>query len=691
MIIEASAPPAAGNVSRSIRSLARALVALTVGLLAAQYVLLGLSGSARLPAAVGFGGSWPLVVFALGFAVVGRIVAVRRPLNPIGWLFATIGALWALGAFASAYAAYVFAAHRGSEGLGRVMLWLQNWCWFPAVALTGTFVVLLFPDGRLLSPRWRPVAWTAAVGIVVGTLATAFAPGHVENFDRNNPFALGGTAWSVLFAVSIPALVGVVVSIIAAVVSLIVRFRRSRRERRQQLKWFAYGAAIVGVSFPAAFILYGVAREEVEIAMAVGIAALPICAGIAILRYRLYEIDQLINRTLVYGGLTAMLVGLYAGTLELLSLAVHRRTSFWPAAAATAVVIVLAQPLRSRLQRHVNRLLYGDRDEPYAAISRLARRLETTLAPDAMLGAVVESIAQALRVPYVAIAIERDGSPQTAASHGVRPPGEPATMSLKYQGETVGALLVAVRAPGETFDARESRLLEDLARQTGVAVHSVRLTNELQRSRERLVTAREEERRRIRRDLHDGLGPTLAAITLNLDSARGLIQADPAAAEALLLRLREEAQAAIADIRRLVYELRPPALDELGLAAALREQAVQLSSQGANGLAVSVEAPNELPPLAAAVEVAAYRIALEALTNAARHARAQTCTVRIAVDGALELAITDDGKGIAPGARAGVGIGSMQERAAELGGTCTVESAPGGGTAVRASLPLTRA
>jgi signal transduction histidine kinase len=261
------------------------------------------------------------------------------------------------------------------------------------------------------------------------------------------------------------------------------------------------------------------------------------------------------------------------------------------------------------------------------------------------------------------------------------------TIPLTNQSEAVGALVLGARAAGESFDARDRRLLEDLARQSGVAVHAVRLTQELQRSRERLVTAREEERRRIRRDLHDGLGPTLAGIALNLDTARGLIERDPAAGEALVHRLRDEAQSAIADIRRLVYELRPPALDELGLAGAIGEQACRLSS---NGLVVSVEGPDELPPLPAAVEVAAYRIALEALTNAARHAGARRCTVSIAVDDALELEVTDDGQGIGAGRRVGVGVRSMQERAAELGGICTIEPAAFAGTSVRARLPLTR-
>jgi signal transduction histidine kinase len=337
--------------------------------------------------------------------------------------------------------------------------------------------------------------------------------------------------------------------------------------------------------------------------------------------------------------------------------------------------------------------MYGDRDDPYSALSRLGQRLQAALAPKAVLPGVVEAVAQALRLPYAALELELGGAFELAATYGRPSGGEPLRLPLVHRGETIGRLVLAPRAPGERFGRADLRLLEDLARQVAVAADAVRLTAELQRSRERLVTAREEERRRIRRDLHDGLGPTLAAVALKLEAARNLFGSDPVAGEELLDELRRETQAAIADIRRLVYELRPPALDELGLVAALREQAAQLGSRPgeqvtANGLLVSVEAPHELPPLPAAVEVAAYRIAVEALTNVVRHADARACKVRLTLDGGLEVEVSDDGKGITAHSRKGVGLNSMRERAAELGGSCTVDSGPGRGTLVRARLPL---
>ncbi len=260
---------------------------------------------------------------------------------------------------------------------------------------------------------------------------------------------------------------------------------------------------------------------------------------------------------------------------------------------------------------------------------------------------------------------------------------------MLYQGETLGRLDAAARAPGESLTHGDRRLLSDIAHQAGPAVHAMLLTADLQRSRERLVTAREEERRRLRRDLHDGLGPQLATLSLQVDATRNLLRSDPDAADRLLQATKRQMQDALIDIRRLVYDLRPPALDQLGLVSALREHvASQVSRVSGGGLLVTIDAPETLPPLSAAVEVAVYRIALEALTNVTHHARAQHCWLRLRVNDALHLEIEDDGCGIDPAARHGVGLASMRERAAELGGVCTVEPRREGGTLVHARLPM---
>jgi signal transduction histidine kinase len=319
-------------------------------------------------------------------------------------------------------------------------------------------------------------------------------------------------------------------------------------------------------------------------------------------------------------------------------------------------------------------------------ISHLGRRLEAALAPESVLPTIAETIAQALKLPYAAILLKEGEGFRTAAAYG-SPLGEPETFPLVYQREEIGRLVLSARAPGEVFSDADRSLLEDLARQAEIAVHAVRLTSDLQHSRERLVATREEERRRLRRDLHDGLGGQLAGLNVQVGTLRRLIPRDPAAADELVVELRDELRSAIADIRRLVYDLRPPALDDLGLVEALRRLAERYGSESGQ-LRVSVKAPEDLPNLPAAVEVAVYRIAQEALTNVAHHAQAQNCVVQLAVDEDVALEVIDDGVGIPKERGAGVGLSSMRERASELGGTCVVEPAPEGGTQVLVRLPL---
>jgi signal transduction histidine kinase len=386
-------------------------------------------------------------------------------------------------------------------------------------------------------------------------------------------------------------------------------------------------------------------------------------------------------------------VGLYVATVSLLGMVLQQRAGLVASLVATGVVAVVFQPLRERLQQWVDRLLYGDRQDPYRVLAGLGQRLEATVAPQAVLPGVVETIAQALRLPYVAIELRHGDDLEPVAVFG-RVVGGPLAVPLVYQAEPIGRLLLGPRAPGEPFSPADRRLLTDLAGPVAMAASAVQLTGDLQRSRQRLVTALEEERRRLRRDLHDGLGPTLAGVTLEIGAARNLLGHDPAAADGLLARLQADTKAATAEIRRVVYGLRPPALDELGLVGAIREEANRFASAehaGATvgpGLVVSVQAPEGLDGLPAAVEVAAYRIALEALTNVARHANASHCTIQLALQDGLELQVTDDGTGLPADYRAGVGLTSLRERAAELGGACTIAALAAGGTAVHAHLPI---
>jgi signal transduction histidine kinase len=363
---------------------------------------------------------------------------------------------------------------------------------------------------------------------------------------------------------------------------------------------------------------------------------------------------------------------------------------------ATGLVAILFEPLRRRLQRSVNRLMYGERDDPYAVLTRLSSALETTPTPRAVLPALVNHIGQALRIPYVAIRLERNGNRYLAATYGEFQ-DHLLSLPIVFQEEAIGNLLVAERAPGEAFSRSDRRLLETIARQAGPTAQSVRLHRELLRSRAQIVNEREEERRRIRRDLHDELGPVLASQGLKLAALRQIVRTAPEKAERMADELAQQSQETVGEIRRLVHGLRPPALDQLGLVEAVRDFVRQGESDGfkAQGLVIDVIPPAEgLPELPAAVQVNAYRIVLEALSNVARHARAGHCTVSFEVkrDGAqptlLVVRVGDDGVGIPGQYRSGVGLHSMRERAEEIGGSFAVEPAQPSGTQITAWLPL---
>jgi signal transduction histidine kinase len=545
----------------------------------------------------------------------------------------------------------------------------------------------VFPDWRL-EPRWtRPllIGWTALM------LACLFFPS--VPFNPSVPLAIPA-GWTLMLSAWL--LTGAAAQVYRYVHS-------SDPVERQKTKWFVFGVAVCVVSLVvyitlpiilpalrdpgASSVLYNLVGKPLTVC---ALSLIPLSIGVAILRHGLFDIDLIISRTLVYASLTASVVALYVVVVGGLGTLLQARDHPIISLIAVGFVAVLFAPLRDRLQRGVNRLTYGERDEPYKVLSRLGQRLEGALAPDAALATIAETIAQALKLPYVAIFAERDGEPVTAAEYGT-PVGDTVVLPLVHGTEPVGRLVLAPRTPGEAFTPSDRRLLEDLARRAGVAVHAARLTADLRRSREQLVTAREEERRRLRRDLHDGLGPRLAGLTLKVGSARLLFPQDPAKADALLTELEEDMEAALADLRRLVYNLRPPTLDQLGLIGAIRDAADRYESGPAkDGLRISIHAPDELPPLPAAVEVAAYRIVQEALTNVVRHAHAGYCVVRLTIDDELELEISDDGVGLPMGHHPGVGLNSMRERAAELGGTCVVESAPSGGTRVLARLSLLR-
>ena len=538
----------------------------------------------------------------------------------------------------------------------------------------------LFPTGRFV-PRWT---WLALLMVVI--LQIPFTA------PDNLPFSTAH--WNPLLFL----LVAIGILLFPVVAQVYRYWRVSTPLQRQQTKWVVYGVSVSLLAAITLRALSGISSHVGENSSFGAVAAqpllynlfllvlilIPLSFGAAILRYRLWDIDLLINRTMVYTALTLSIAAIYVVVVGGLGTLFQAQGNLLLSLLATVVVALLFQFWRDRLQRGVNHVLYGQRDDPYQVLAQLGRRLESTLTPDAILPAITETIAHALKLPYVAIA-PRGSEPSQPLAHFGKLTAEALQMPLVYQSETIGYLLLGTRSRGESLTPADQRLLANLQPQVGLAVHAVRLTTDLQHSREQLVAAREEERRRLRRDLHDGLGPQLASQILTLTAASKLLRQDADAAEALLLDARRHAQSAVTDIRRVIYDLRPPSLDDLGLLGALREH---VGHYEASGVHIAIQTPGTLPPLSAAVEAACFRIAQEALTNVMRHAQAHNCVVILALEDTLRLEVIDDGCGVPEEHHAGVGLTSMRERAAEVGGICAIEAAPGGGTRVQARLPL---
>jgi two-component system, NarL family, sensor kinase len=626
------------------------------------------------------------LILAVSAPVVGAVIARHHPANRLAWVFTAAGFGASITLFSYAYARYALEVAPGAAPGGVASAWVSSWVWTTGVMPLATFGVLLFPDGRPTSPRWRVVGWVAAAGIVLLGMAQALAPGPlVDHPVAPNPLGVpgAGPALALLGGVGFALFC---IAFAGSVASIGMRWRRADPMQQRQLRWLLYAVSVLA----AALVLDTLATSVMtSVLTAAALGLLPVAVGIAIVREHLYDVDVLISRSLVYGALTAGVALTYVAVVSFVGGLIGMRSGLAAPLVATGIVAVAFQPARERLQRIVARWVYGAQADPYDALARLGRRLEATIEPDAVLPAVVESVATTMRLPFVAVELADEDGLRLVASHGT-PTADTTSLLLTHQGQTIGQMLLGRRPSGATLTGTERRLLEDLVRQAGIAVHGVRLTMALQRSRERIVVAREEERRRLRRDLHDGLGPTLAALALQLGVLRRLISADPQSACELADKVKADAQAAIPALRRVVHELRPPALDELGLASALRQQALALSTPGPSGqsVTVSVEAPNDLPKVSAATEVAAYRIVTEAIANVVRHAAARTCHVRISSDRALRIEVEDDGRGIPDHPDVGVGLRSMRERAAELGGQCSIERSPDGGTIVRAALPL---
>lgn len=611
------------------------------------------------------------VVVAVSCAALAYVVWRHDPANRIATIAIVVA--WA-NAASLVLERYALLGADRSWPLVEWALWVSQWVWVPAILSVPTLLALRFPDGRLPSPRWRPLERATLVLLALVTASFALTPyGELDQaprLDLPHPAEVAGV--QPVFAVAMGA---TGLAALACLASLAVRMRRSRGVERTQLQW-----GLVGLLATVALVGLSVAIGEGAAWLAlVGVTMLPLAIGVAVLRHGLFDVGRVLNRSLVYGSLTAAILAVYAVCVGLLG-EVLGRTVGAPLV-ATGLVALGAEPARRRLQGVANRLVYGQRDDPYDVLARLGEQLAGRVEQGAALDRVASTVTTALRLRGAAVVVSDRA---LAITGDVAPPWT--DVPLTGLDGPPGVLRVTL-PPGEELSTRDRRLLADLSHQVSAALRARQLHGEVEASRARLVVAREEERRRIRQDLHDGLGPTLAAIALEVERAGLDVTRDPTAAAARLDEVATRVRATVRDVRSLVEDLRPATLDELGLPGAVRELARGL---GKGPVAIDVTADGELDDLPAAVSLAAYRIVGEALTNVLRHAAASACRVALVRDGALvRVTVSDDGAGIRDrGGTGGLGLRSMRSRAAELGGSLAVASTSGQGTTVTAELPV---
>jgi signal transduction histidine kinase len=642
-----------------------------------------------------------LYAIFLGMASVGALVASRQPRNATGWIFLAIGLAAGIAFGASEYADYALRTRPGSLPGAEYAAWASDWIWSILIALPITFLPLLFPDGHLPSRRWRPFAWICACFIAFALIVFILDPGRVGPSGTTNPFGVEAVRPVAAFLDG-PGYAVVLVLGVISVASLIIRYRRADEAQRQQIKWFVFGVAILAAYFVIDGILIalgvGPGRIVETVASAVAFLALPLGAGIGMLRYRLYDIDLVINRTVLYGVLAVFISGVYVAIVVGVGALVGSRGNLFLSIVATAIVALAFQPVRQWARHVANRLVYGKRATPYEVLSEFSEHLGDAYSTDAVLPRMAGMIGEATGAERAAVWVrvgdefretagwpEERGAMRSLRAEGDElpefPDGERA-FAVRHQGELLGTLSVST-SRRESLNPTQQKLIEDLAGQAGLILRNVRLIEELRASRQRLVTAQDEERRRLERNIHDGAQQQLVALAVKVRLARTLAAKDAERAQSLLEELQGETQEALENLRDLARGIYPPLLADQGLASALQAQARKVP------FPVRVES-NGIGRYSAETEATAYFCVLEALQNATKYAEASSATIRLGrEDGHLLFSVADDGRGFDPEMTSpGSGLQNMTDRVEALGGSLAVESTPGHGTTVTGRIPV---
>ena len=629
-------------------------------------------------------------VVNLGVPVLGFVLASRRPGNRMGWLFLAAGLALGLGSFANPYALHALVAEPGSLAAGRLMAWLSNWIFVIQVALLA-FLLLLFPTGRLRSRRWLPAAWFVAGAYTLTGLSQLVRATRVWS-DPFSPFPHGQLPGALaVIQILLPA------TLVISVAAVVVRFARSSGDERLQLKWFATAAVLVVAAMIPAIVTNSVVATVLQNLAFLGLYA---AVGIAVLKYRLYEIDVVISKAVLYGTLAAFITAVYVGLVAGVGTLVGNQRSPLLSALAATVVAVAFQPVRQRAGRLANRVVYGKRATPYQVLSDFARRIGGAYASEDVLPQMAQIVAAGTGAERVVVWLRVAGELQPEASSDGGPPPAPLPLEgqampslpgadvgvpVIHQGELLGA--ISIRMPrGEPLRPAGEQLVADVASQAGLALSNAGLVEDLRASRQRLVAAQDEERRRLERNLHDGAQQDLVALAIKLRLAGAAADEDPAQAKEIIGELQADTAAALENLRDLARGIYPPLLADLGLVAALNAQA----RKSPVPVAVEADGVGRLPQ---DTEAAVYFCCLEALQNMAKYARATQARIRLqAEDGTLCFTVSDDGAGYdARRTAMGSGQRNMADRLAALDGRLEVRSAPGQGTVVTARVPLLQA
>ena len=671
---------------RTAGRLAWALAALAVGLVAAA---VGFMLVDRGQTTLDFNGPY-FAAAILAFAVLGALLASRRANNPMGWIFLAAAALFAINIFADRYAHYGLVKNPGSVPGADIGSWLVIWEWPAGTALILVYSLLLFPDGHPPSRRWRPVAWVAGVAIVLAAVPSAIKGWPLRGlpllYTNEPPPSLRLAINLQAFAVLTLFLMGLL-----AALSLVARRRRATGEEREQIRWFAYGGILLVVS-----VVVSVVTNTNAIGI-VGMLCLPTAATIAILKYRLYDIDVVINKTVVYGVLAAFFTAVYVAIVVGIGSAVGSSSSR-PLTILAAVVMAMSfQPVRERARQFANRIVYGKRATPYEVLSEFGGRMAATYSTEDVLprmaqilaGGTGASVARVWlrardRLHVAASWPQETGWPDELPVPGQELPAFPngeRALPVLHQGELLGALGVTMPA-SEPFGPVQEKLIRDLASQAGLVLRNVRLIEDLRASRQRLVAAQDEERRKIERNLHDGAQQQLVALALKQRLVATLVSRDPQKAAVMMEELQADTTEALSNLRDLARGIYPPLLADQGLAAALDAQA----RRAAVPVTVEADGVGRYPQEA---ETAVYFCCLEALQNVAKYAHASRAVVRLSAnDGQITFAVEDDGDGFdLKRTSLGTGVQGMIDRVDALGGTLEVQSEPGRGTTITGHVP----